>query len=135
MSDTTDHATLQEVETRFAQIRKKLNFSQKQVGDQLGITTRKVSYIETGANVTSAQFLQMLQFYSQLVFADKIIGKKFDINDPQLFNKDLASSNIANSIIKDLIEHIGEDLGGTGEDLTVVGALGTEALNILGTVP
>jgi transcriptional regulator with XRE-family HTH domain len=43
MSDKTEQISIAELGARFAQIRKKMKFTQKDVGDELGLPQKKVS--------------------------------------------------------------------------------------------
>lgn len=118
MSDKTEQISIAELGARFAQIRKKMKLTQKDVGDELGLLQKKVSAIENGINVLSSIFMPMFIFYTQFVSADALLDKNFDVEDPKLFSKDYAANSVAKAMVQMLKDEIQHAMDEKKEDFT-----------------
>lgn len=118
MSDKTEQISIAELGARFAQIRKKMKLTQKDVGDELGLPQKKVSAIENGVNVLSSIFMPMFIFYTQFVSADALLDKNFDVEDPKLFSKDYAANSVAKAMVQMLKDEIQHAMDEKKEDFT-----------------
>lgn len=118
MSDKTEQISIAELGARFAQIRKKMKLTQKDVGDELGLPQKKVSSIENGVNVLSSIFMPMFIFYTQFVSADALLDKNFDVEDPKYFTKDYAANSVAKAMVQMLKEELQHELDDKKNDLT-----------------
>lgn len=118
MSDKTEQISIAELGARFAQIRKKMKLTQKDVGDELGLPQKKVSAIENGINVLSSIFMPMFIFYTQFVSADALLDKNFDVEDPKLFSKDYLANSVAKAMVQMLKDEIQHAMDEKKEDFT-----------------
>lgn len=112
MNEIIEQVTVKEMGSRFARIRKKMGLSQKQVGIQLGVTQKKISAIESGSNVLSPLFLAMILFYIQHVSAEMLFSKKFDIEDPHLFDKNYSLNSVAKAKLQLFSDQLADELEG-----------------------
>jgi transcriptional regulator with XRE-family HTH domain len=117
MNEIINEVDVHDVGRRFAQIRKKIGLSQSEVAAQLGIAQIKVSKLERGDNILSPHFLKMLLFYSQHVSTEVLLSRHFDIDDPQLWNKDYAMNSLAKAKLQILRDDLTKAMTDLQEDM------------------
>lgn len=117
MNEIINEVTVKEIGARFAKIRQKLELSQQQVADILHSSQTRVSTIERGENSISSIFLAMELFYLQHVNADLLFARKFDVDDPHLFDKDYSLASVARERLKLFKVQMKEEVDEKLEDL------------------
>lgn len=116
MNEIINEVTIEEMGRRFAQIRKKLHIKQDQIAEMLHSSQKRMSAMENGENTMSATFLRAILFYLQHVSAEMLFAKKFDIDDPHLFDKDFVSSSIAKARLQLFKQEMKEEMDEKIED-------------------
>lgn len=128
MNEYLTTVDVREMGTRFSMIRKKLGLNQKQVASELESTQIKISALERGTNVLSPLFLRCVLFYTQYVSSEVLFAKQFDIDDPNLFNKNAALTNVAKAKLEILKEEMLKDMDARKQELD---ARLSSAINLL----
>jgi transcriptional regulator with XRE-family HTH domain len=128
MNEYLTTVDVREMGTRFSMIRKKLGLNQKQVASELESTQIKISALERGTNVLSPLFLRCILFYTQYVSSEVLFAKQFDIEDPNLFNKNAALANVAKAKLEILREELLKDMDARKQELD---ARLSSAINLL----
>jgi transcriptional regulator with XRE-family HTH domain len=117
MNEIINEVDVHDIGRRFAQIRKKIGLSQSEVAAQLGMAQIKVSKLERGDNILSPHFLKMLLFYSQHVSTEVLLSRHFDIDDPQLWNKDYAMNSLAKAKLQILRDDLTKAMADLQENM------------------
>lgn len=118
MTDKYQKISIAELGARFAAIRKKMKLTQKDVGDELGLSQKKVSTIENGVNVLSSIFMPMFIYYTQYVSADSLLDKDFNVEDPKYFSKDYGENSVAKAMVQLLKDELRHELDEKKDELT-----------------
>jgi transcriptional regulator with XRE-family HTH domain len=74
--------TLQELSTRFKELREENNFFQSQICESTGLNQSTLSNLESGKNFTIDVFLKLYNYYSELLSEPVVLGFLFNVNDP-----------------------------------------------------
>jgi transcriptional regulator with XRE-family HTH domain len=128
MNEYLTTVDVREMGARFSMIRKKLGLNQKQVASELESTQIKISALERGTNVLSPLFLRCILFYTQYVSSEVLFAKQFDIEDPNLFNKNAALTNVAKAKLEILKEELLKEMDAHKQELD---ARLSSAINLL----